>query len=185
MIEDLLFVDRLISNERKAWIEFEHRFGRLIRLAIVRRLERAGFGDDEVEDVYQHFVLNLIERGYKILRDYDPEKGMKLSSYLVQAAKCRCRDYIRPVKYRRHPLQTGVPSDVKRQMKASLRQAQNIVTPFELIIHARRISRQLSPRVREVLLEGRTRTEVAERYELPTHEVNKEVRETLFRLRSA
>jgi len=81
---DLRLIRAVLTEEPGAWPAFQERFERLIT-ACVRRTLRcygAAAGPTDIEDLLAAVCLNLVNDGYRKLRQYDARRGYRLSSWV-------------------------------------------------------------------------------------------------------
>ena len=94
--EDL---DRLIGGDQTAWGEFVARFAGLIVAAV----NRAAVGQPvETADIVQDVFVRLCKDGYRLLRQFDPDRA-SMSTWLTIVARSVAQDALRR---RRAPTQS-------------------------------------------------------------------------------
>jgi RNA polymerase sigma-70 factor (ECF subfamily) len=110
---DLELIRAVLAEEAGAWSAFQERFDRLM-LACVRRTLRcygASAGPADVEDLLAAVCLNLVNDGYRKLRQYDPRRGYRLSSWVGLIATNTVIDALRRRGPEHAPLDTpGTPA---------------------------------------------------------------------------
>ncbi|MEZ4406939.1 MAG: sigma-70 family RNA polymerase sigma factor [Polyangiales bacterium] len=99
---------KMLSNEPRAWKEFERRFDRLVWQQVLRIGRRLGkrLTRTDLEEMRADFYAALVMNDYRKLRLYDPARGMKLSSWVGLLAANAARDFIRAL--RRRPRTTSI-----------------------------------------------------------------------------
>ncbi len=90
---------RMLVREGKAWREFHRRFDRLIFRCIhkVTARFRAVLSEEDVQEIYAQFLVEISQRDMRKLRAFDPERGNKLGSWLGMLATNTAWDYLRKV----------------------------------------------------------------------------------------
>lgn len=107
--EELL--QRMLVRQGRAWREFHGRYDRLIYRAIHRVTGRFSsvLSNEDVEEIYSTFLLNLLKRDMHKLRRFAPERGNRLSTWIGLLATNSAWDYLRSVS--RQPQRGGSPED--------------------------------------------------------------------------
>ena len=83
---DIDLVERCLSGSESAWLEFFHRFEKLVRMVVKRRL---GTYQDRCEDMVQEVFINLISA----LETFEP--GFRLKVFVCTVAERVCVDRYR------------------------------------------------------------------------------------------
>lgn len=93
---------RMLLRDGKAWREFHRRFDRLVFRCIhkVTGRFRRVVSEDDVQEIYAQFLLNLTARNMRKLRQFDPERGNKLGSWIGLIATNAAWDHLRAVSRR-------------------------------------------------------------------------------------
>jgi len=101
-IDELRLVERLIADEPSAWRAFAQNYTGLV-IGVIRRVmtrfSRVS-NEQDIDEIYARFCLELLAHDKKKLRLFDPAKGCRLSSWLGLLATNATYDYLR--KLRRH-----------------------------------------------------------------------------------
>jgi RNA polymerase sigma-70 factor (ECF subfamily) len=94
----------VLDADPAAWTELLRRYRSLVYRCITKAISRSGawLCEDDHDEVYCEFCLNLLRNDMKKLRAYDPERGVKLSSWLGLLAINTAYDCLR--KRARYPL---------------------------------------------------------------------------------
>lgn len=102
---DLL--DGLIEGHPIAWREFNRRYSRMLGACIARVINRfsRSVGSDDAKEVYSTLCLSLVAENKRRLRNFEPNRGTKLGTWLAMLAVHSAYDYLRCL--RRKP--AGVP----------------------------------------------------------------------------
>jgi RNA polymerase sigma-70 factor (ECF subfamily) len=93
----------LIAGDQGSWREFARRYNRMIEACIARVTTRFPglMGQEDVREIYALFCLNLLANDRHRLRTFDPERGVRFSSWLGLLAVHTAYDYLRTA--RRQP----------------------------------------------------------------------------------
>jgi RNA polymerase sigma-70 factor (ECF subfamily) len=92
-------------GDEAAWREFYQRFDSYIYRCITCITARfSGMDREDVAEIRGNVNLRLLDNNMRKLRDYDPERGMKLKSWIGMMANQTTYDYLRRVS--RQPLCT-------------------------------------------------------------------------------
>lgn len=83
-MDDLEFVQRCVSRDKKAWDEFVDRYSHLIYNYIYSIFENKGYrsSPETVNDLYQEIFVSLIKEDFKKLRQFKAKNGASLASWL-------------------------------------------------------------------------------------------------------
>ena len=102
-LTDAELVSALIADEPRAWREFNARFSRLV-LSTINRVTtrfRGVVTPEDVHEIYATFSVQLLANDKHKLRQFDPERGNKLSTWLGLLASHTAYDFLRSA--RREP----------------------------------------------------------------------------------
>ncbi|MAQ13500.1 MAG: RNA polymerase subunit sigma [Sandaracinus sp.] len=93
---------RMLLRDARAWREFHRRFDRLVYRCIhkVTGRFRRVVGEDDVQEIYAQFLLNLTARDMRKLRQFDPARGNKLGSWIGLLATNAAWDHLRSLSRR-------------------------------------------------------------------------------------
>jgi len=93
---------RMLLRDGKAWREFHRRFDRLVFRCIhkVTGRFRRVVSEDDVQEIYAQFLLNLTSRDMRKLRQFDPKRGNKLGSWIGLIATNAAWDHLRAISRR-------------------------------------------------------------------------------------
>ena len=96
---DQELLSRMLVREGKAWREFHRRFDRLVFRCIhkVTGRFRSVLSEEDVNEIYAQFLVNITARDMKKLRAYQPDRGSKLSSWIGLLATNTAWDHLRKV----------------------------------------------------------------------------------------
>ena len=96
---DLELLGRMLSREDVAWREFHRRFDRLVYRCIHKVTSRfhGVLNQEDVQDIYAQFLLNITARDMHKLRAFQPERGNKLGSWIGLLATNTAWDHMRRV----------------------------------------------------------------------------------------
>jgi RNA polymerase sigma-70 factor, ECF subfamily len=101
-VDEVSLVARLIADDADAWRTFTRTYTGLI-VSVIRRV-MARFtrvmSEQDVDEIYARFCLELLAQDKKKLRLYSPEKGSRFSTWLGLLATNATYDYLR--RMRRH-----------------------------------------------------------------------------------
>lgn len=101
---DLDLLSRALENEDSAWSELLRRYRALLYRCITKAVARSGAAlcEDDLDEIFGELCLNLWRDDKKKLRAYDPERGVRLSTWLGLLAINTAYDQLR--KRARYPL---------------------------------------------------------------------------------
>lgn len=104
---DLDLLLALLTGDARAWTLFSRRFGGLLFGMVAKTCARSGFwvDADELLDIVQEANLRMIERDFRRLRLYRPDRGSSVSTWVALIATSTAKDYIRRTRSR--PAQSG------------------------------------------------------------------------------
>ena len=93
---------RMLLRDGRAWREFHRRFDRLVYRCIhkVTGRFRRVVGEDDVQEIYAQFLLNLTARDMRKLRQFDPGRGNKLGSWIGLLSTNAAWDHLRALSRR-------------------------------------------------------------------------------------
>lgn len=100
--DELALLEGLLDDCPEAWRTFNDRYSRLIYACITRvtcRFSRL-VSQDDVNEIYAKFCLQLVSGDKKKLRSFDPERGNRLSTWLGLLAVRAAYDYLRAMRRR-------------------------------------------------------------------------------------
>ncbi len=102
-LTDAQLVTALIADEPRAWREFNTRFSRLVLSTISRVTTRfrGVVSQEDVREIYATFSVQLLANDKNKLRQFDPARGNKLSTWLGLLASHTAYDFLRSA--RREP----------------------------------------------------------------------------------
>jgi RNA polymerase sigma-70 factor (ECF subfamily) len=102
-LSDTELVHALLADEPRAWREFNTRFSRLVLSTISRVTTRfrGVVSQEDVREIYATFSVQLLANDKNKLRQFDPERGNKLSTWLGLLASHTAYDFLRSA--RREP----------------------------------------------------------------------------------
>jgi len=114
---DRTLVSALMTGDRAAWRRFSQNYKRMLYACIGRVVRRYPglIGDEDVDEIYALFCLNLLANDMHRLRCYDPGRTMRLGSWLGMLAVHTAYDYLRLM--RRQP--SGPSVDDLPQLRCS------------------------------------------------------------------
>lgn len=94
---DLELRDRMLVRDRKAWLEFQRRFDRLVLRCInkVALRFRSHIGDEDLREIHAQFLFDLTNRDMHRLRAFEPDRGSKLGTWIGMIATNTAWDYVR------------------------------------------------------------------------------------------
>lgn len=101
-VDELRLVERLIADDPSAWRTFARNYTGLVISVIRRVMTRFSrvSTEQDIDEIYARFCLELLAHDKKKLRLFDPAKGSRFSSWLGLLATNATYDYLR--KLRRH-----------------------------------------------------------------------------------
>ena len=93
---------RLLIRSEVAWREFHRRYDRLIYKCIHKVTNRfhGVLCQDDLDDIFGQFLLNLTARDMRRLRAFQPELGNKLGTWIGLLATNTAWDHLRRVSRR-------------------------------------------------------------------------------------
>ncbi len=95
--EEQELVQRLLSDDARAWQDFSNTYTRVIQRCISRVLNRFGgvVNEEDAREVYSILLLQLLKNDKRKLRSYDPSRGSRLSTWLGMLATHAAYDFLR------------------------------------------------------------------------------------------
>lgn len=121
---------RMLARQDAAWREFHRRFDRLIYRCIhnVTRRFRSTVSSEDVHEIRAQLLVNLTARDMRKLRQHDPRRGQKLSSWIGMLATHAAWDHLRALS--------------RRPPSAGLREAADLdhgdASPFDAVVERER-----------------------------------------------
>lgn len=101
-LDDARLLGEMLRSNNAAWVEFQRRFDRLVWQQVTR--VSRGFTKvltrQDLEEMRGDFYASLVMNDMHKLRAFDPERGLKLSTWVALLAANTCRDYLRGIKRR-------------------------------------------------------------------------------------
>lgn len=99
-MDDLEFVLQFVKGENQARDQFIKRYSRLIYNYIQHVLGEKGFKDSSshADDIFQGFIISLIDEDCKKLRVFKAKNGATLATWVRYLAINFTRDYLRKIK---------------------------------------------------------------------------------------
>jgi RNA polymerase sigma-70 factor (ECF subfamily) len=81
---DEALVAAVLAGEPAAWPAFQARYGRLVSSCVRRALATYGAraSAEDIEDFVSSACLNIVKDDYRKLRQFDPSRGYRLSSWV-------------------------------------------------------------------------------------------------------
>ncbi len=96
-MDDLEFVRKCVSGDRRAWDEFVDKYSRLIYNYIYSVLKSKGAVSlqENVNDIFQDIFTSLVADNFKRLKSFKGKNGCSLASWLRQVAVNATIDFVR------------------------------------------------------------------------------------------
>ncbi len=96
-------LEGLLADDVAAWRQFNLQYTGLVRSCISRVTERFRglVTREDVREIHAQFFVNLLSSDKRRLRSFDPQRGVRLSSWLGMLAVHAAYDYLRVL--RRQP----------------------------------------------------------------------------------
>ncbi len=96
-VEELELLDALLAGRRERWGEFVRRYERLIVSCTLKVLRRYGalFSTEDLDDLVAEAWLLLLRDDMKKLRQYRPDRGFRLASWVGLIATNSAIDQLR------------------------------------------------------------------------------------------
>lgn len=147
--DEMKLVRGLVAGDKSSWREFSSRYTRMLEACIARvTLRFPGLvGAEDVHEIYALLCLNLLANDRHRLRSFDPEKGMRLSSWFGLIAVHTAYDYLRSA--RRQP--TGPCIDDVIDLAAQVPETSDACERKEQAHQIARLVSELSDRDREFM----------------------------------
>ena len=95
--EELSLLDGLLAGEPVAGRDFFERYNHLIEMSVRKVFRRAGLAEkaDEMRDMVADIWLFLLENEMRSLRRFDPDRNIKLSTWIGLIARNKTIDHLR------------------------------------------------------------------------------------------
>jgi RNA polymerase sigma-70 factor (ECF subfamily) len=95
--DDRALVRALVRDDPTAWRTFNERYSRLILSTITRVTARfrGVLGQEDVQEIYATFCLQLLANDKHKLVSFDPARGNKLSTWIAMLASHTAYDFLR------------------------------------------------------------------------------------------
>jgi RNA polymerase sigma factor (sigma-70 family) len=99
-MDDLEFVQRCLTGDKRSWDEFLKKYSRLIYNYIYNILNTRSysFAEHHINDIFQELFCSLIKDDYRKLKSFKARNGCSLASWLRQVTINFTIDYIRKIK---------------------------------------------------------------------------------------
>lgn len=138
MWTDEQLLARVLRREARAWAELVRRYRALVYRCINRVNQRYGnnLAEADLEEIFADVMMNLVRDDMHKLRVYNPERGMKLGSWLGMLAMNAAYDYLRGVA--RRPLLDRENGDVTQTIEAIDARAANDRSPLDELLEKER-----------------------------------------------
>jgi len=96
-LSDNTLLNLLFSHDEKAWKEFIKRFRSLSCHCILKVLRKYNpyMYSEDVNEIFGEVCFNLLQHDMKKLRDYDPNRGIKLGSWIGLISRNTACNYSR------------------------------------------------------------------------------------------
>jgi RNA polymerase sigma-70 factor, ECF subfamily len=96
-LDEQRLLDGLLSDDARAWAEFNRHYSRLIERCIARVLNRFSSvtSSEDAREVYATLFLQLVARDKFKLRSYDASRGARLGTWLGMLATHAAYDLLR------------------------------------------------------------------------------------------
>src|SRR5205814_5629321 len=109
--EELVLLERLIVDDGEAWRCFVSMYGRLVTSTIARVLSRFGFlrNSEDVREIHASFCLEILANDKAKLRAFQPDRGIRLSTWIGMLASHSAYDFLR--RRRREPQRDEYDAD--------------------------------------------------------------------------
>jgi RNA polymerase sigma-70 factor, ECF subfamily len=98
--EERRLVERLVADDKLAWRTFARNYTGLVISVIRRVMTRFSriSSEQDVDEIYARFCLELLAHDKKKLRLFDPAKGSRFSTWLGLLATNATYDYLRKLR---------------------------------------------------------------------------------------
>jgi len=99
-MDDLVFVQRCVKGDKRAWDEFVEKYSSLIYNYIhsVSRAKGHTFTQENIQDIFQEIFLSLVKDNFRKLSSFKAKNGCSLASWLRQVTINTAIDYIRKLR---------------------------------------------------------------------------------------
>lgn len=99
-MDDLGFVQRCLTGDKRSWDEFLKKYSRLIYNYIYNILNTRSysFAEHHINDIFQELFCSLIKDDYRKLRSFKARNGCSLASWLRQVTINFTIDYVRKIR---------------------------------------------------------------------------------------
>lgn len=100
-MDDLEFVQTLVKGDKRTWDEFVDKYSRLIYnylYSVLKNRSTRQFNQDNINDLFQEFFVNLSKDNFKKLRTFKARNGCSLASWLRSVVINFTIDYLRKSK---------------------------------------------------------------------------------------
>jgi RNA polymerase sigma-70 factor (ECF subfamily) len=162
---ELSLREGLLRGDAAAWRAFSQQHGRLVCATVARIVRRFGMiaTSEDVREIEASFSVELLANDMAKLRAFQPERGVRFSTWIAMLASHTAYDFLR--KKRREPR-----ADVEYEAEAVACEAPDPFSVCELMERTRlveKLAEELTQKDREFLelyyAEGLEPTEVAAR----------------------
>ena len=162
---ELSLREGLLRGEATAWRAFSQQHGRLVCATVARIVRRFGMiaTSEDVREIEASFSVELLANDMAKLRAFQPERGVRFSTWIAMLASHTAYDFLR--KKRREPR-----ADVEYEAESVACEAPDPFSVCELMERTRlveKLAEELTQKDREFLelyyAEGLEPTEVAAR----------------------
>lgn len=99
-MDDLEFVQRCLTGDKRSWDEFVEKYSRLIYNYIhsVLKTKGAATSQENASDIFQDIFISLVADNFKKLKSFRGLNGCSLASWLRQVTVNATIDYIRKLR---------------------------------------------------------------------------------------
>jgi RNA polymerase sigma-70 factor (ECF subfamily) len=94
---DFALLERVLDHQSDAWTELIRRFRALIHRCITKATSRVGayLCQDDQDEIFCELCMNLLRNDMRKLRAFDPNRGVKLSTWLGLLSINTAYDHLR------------------------------------------------------------------------------------------
>lgn len=94
---DLTLLHEVLNGDDRAWRELLRRYRSLIYRCITKVTSRVSMAlcEDDLDEIHAELCMNLLRDDMKKLRAYDPNRGVKLSTWVGMLAVNTAYDHLR------------------------------------------------------------------------------------------
>ena len=98
-LSDMELLRSVLQHEESAWTEFLHRLRPLIYRCITKVTLRYApdLAGADVDEIFSDVLLNLLRSDMRKLRQFNPERGTKLSSWIGMISVNTAYDFLRNI----------------------------------------------------------------------------------------